>query len=751
MVKRIARARGFIDPIAVLGQLHRFQQPSEVAEPLELLRAGVVFHARGLINTKVIQHNLDWVWPYWVERQFDPHDESFIPRAFSITHVNLSHRNWTAVGLPNGLELPVIDPRGLVMPFWDSWTIDAWVIADNGSELIPSRLEQVNQKLLISGGVAVTTSSSLDGLRLDVLVNVMVIQEVTHCVMEIRALSDTSANLVISVRPYNPEGISFVHDILLREDLQEWLINGDGKVVFDTRPDSYLLSDYLAGDVYYRLHDKRSGSDTKDSIKCEVGMATGAALFSLEESKLRTVNVMVPLEPARMSLSKANGGLAKVENALWEERLNRCAGMSVPDELFNYLYDCAVRTLILHAPGDVYPGPYTYRRFWFRDAVFILNAMMAIGLLDEARRVIDSFPARQSRDGYFVSQAGEWDSNGQVLWIMHRYLELSKHPLNGNWVDSIAQGARWIERKRLRRLKNVPHAGLLPAGFSAEHLGPNDYYYWDNFWSVAGLRRSSVMLESVGMDKLSMATRAEADLLMEAIEESFRWLKVDPQQSGIPASPHRRMDAGAIGSIVVGYPLELWPAKDSRLLATANSLMKRSFVRGAFFQDMIHSGLNAYLTLHVAQVLLRAGDSRFFELVENVARLASPTGQWPEAIHPRTLGGCMGDGQHAWAAAEWILMLKNCFVREEGDRLILCSGLPRKWLLSEGELFFGPTQTKFGTIEVRVINAGMSLRVSWKAKWQTEPNEIIVCIAGEEPITLLGSSNGVELSVSNIN
>ena len=30
-------------------------------------------------------------------------------------------------------------------------------------------------------------------------------------------------------------------------------------------------------------------------------------------------------------------------------------------------------------------------------------------------------------------------------------------------------------------------AGLLPAGFSAEHLGPNDYYYWDDFWGLAGL------------------------------------------------------------------------------------------------------------------------------------------------------------------------------------------------------------------------------------------------------------------------
>ncbi len=97
---------------------------------MELLRAGVVFHARGLMNTGAIQHNLDWVWPYWVDRQFDPGDPSFIPRAFSITHVNLTHRNWTAVGLPDCDLLPIVDPRGLVTPAWDGWSLDGWIVTE---------------------------------------------------------------------------------------------------------------------------------------------------------------------------------------------------------------------------------------------------------------------------------------------------------------------------------------------------------------------------------------------------------------------------------------------------------------------------------------------------------------------------------------------------------------------------------------------------------------------------------------------
>ena len=106
VVRAIARRQGFLDPIKIISQMQNFAQPSEVVAPMELLRSGVVMHARGLINSLAIQHNLDWIWPYWVECQYNPRNEAFIPRSFSLTQINLTHRNWTALGVPDGLEFP---------------------------------------------------------------------------------------------------------------------------------------------------------------------------------------------------------------------------------------------------------------------------------------------------------------------------------------------------------------------------------------------------------------------------------------------------------------------------------------------------------------------------------------------------------------------------------------------------------------------------------------------------------------------
>ena len=146
IVRTVAQKQGFLDPVAFLSKLQAFGQPSEVALPIEIVRLGMVLIARGSLNVVAIQHNLDWNWPYWVVRQFNPKDVSFIPRAFSLTHINLTHRNWTALGVPDFPEYPIVDPRGLCTPFYDGWSLDVWVIQGKGNEnLIPAHAKSVVQ------------------------------------------------------------------------------------------------------------------------------------------------------------------------------------------------------------------------------------------------------------------------------------------------------------------------------------------------------------------------------------------------------------------------------------------------------------------------------------------------------------------------------------------------------------------------------------------------------------------------------
>jgi len=726
VVRRLARAHGFIDPIALLSRLHRFAQPSEVAEPIELLRAGVVLHARGLINSRVIQHNLDWVWPYWTECQFNPKDDAFIPRAFSLTHINLTHRNWTAIGLPDCPELPIVDPRGLVTPFLDGWSLDCWILSEDGRFLLPSRSSSSLQQLVFDNNLAVISTTHKEDLLLTTRAEVQLESDAPVCRIKITAQADTKAWAIIALRPYNPEGISFIHSVQLAPDRRSWTIDGHHVVTFNAAADRHHVSNYRSGDVFIHLKDLKDES----LARCDVGMATAAALFKLDPTRRREIVVSIPL--ANSHGKKHIPTTIGKENP-WRASLKNHCELCVPDKHIEFLYNAAIRTLILHSPGDVYPGPYTYKRFWFRDAAFILHAMLCAGLTARVERALDLFPARQNASGYFHSQDGEWDSNGEALWIMRKFCELTDCVPKRSWQNAIRRGGRWILKKRLPDAQNLPHAGLLPAGFSAEHLGPNDYYYWDDFWGVAGLQAAAWLTESYGDALAGEKFSREAEKFLHAIGISLDKASEHLGRLAMPASPYRRLDAGAIGSLVAGYPLRIYPPDEPRLLDTVEFLLKNCFIQGAFFQDMIHSGINPYLTLHIAQVLLRTGDPRYFDLMNAVAKLASPTGQWPEAIHPRTKGGCMGDGQHVWAAAEWVMIIRNCFVREEENCLILASGIPPAWLGTGERLSFGPGPTSFGSLSLTIKPEKDTIIISWQGHWHGRPPHIEVRLAGFDP------------------
>jgi hypothetical protein len=743
IVRALARRQGFSDPIKFISQLQNFAQPSEVTAPMELVRSGVVLHARGLINSLAIQHNLDWVWPYWVECQYDPHSAAFIPRSFSLTQINLTHRNWTALGVPDGIEFPLVDPRGLVTPFYDSWSIDVWIIPTDGKPLIQSRLLKVSQRLVMDKNICVITESSLDQLKLQLKAQVIGSAKDPICQVQITGSAGVKARLVVSLRPYNPEGVSFVRSIssiVLLTDSLGWHVNGENFVYFNKPPYQCIFSDYQRGDVYSRLSSKENETE----ISCKVGMASAAAIYLFEAGKSQEVTVSLPLTKNKIEKS-SYVEYEETAQLAWKKSLQGVCALQIPDEQFQFLYEAALHTMILHSPKEVYPGPYIYRRFWFRDAAFILYAMLCIGLKERVRRALDCFRSRQTAQGYFLSQEGEWDSNGEALWIMRQYCEMTGNVPPKEWTESIKKGGRWICKKRLPKHTMLPHAGLLPSGFSAEHLGPNDFYYWDDFWAVSGLKAAAFLCTAYKDKDEAVYFEKESHSLLESINQSLRQADKRLIRSAIPASPYRRLDSGAIGSLVASYPLHIFEQNDPRILDTANFLMNNCLVHDGFFHDMTHSGINPYLTLHLAQVLLRAGDPRYFDLMTAVARLASSTGQWPESVHPNTGGGCMGDGQHVWAAAEWVLMIRNCFVREENEGLIFCSGIPQIWLDKKQTMAFGPAPTKFGDIQISIKPQEKSILIEWHGQWFTKEPPIDIQLPGFIKSRVSPTTNSFEL------
>jgi hypothetical protein len=175
------------------------------------------------------------------------------------------------------------------------------------------------------------------------------------------------------------------------------------------------------------------------------------------------------------------------------------------------------------------------------------------------------------------------------------------------------------------------------------------------------------------------------------LDASIRLVRDRLETDVLPAGPRRRIDPGIIGSLVACWPLGLYPPDEPWLKATIEELRSRFSIGDAFYQGISHTGLGTYLTLQLAFVELDAGDRRCLDRLRWLVSAATTTWTWPEAIHPQHGGGCMGDGHHGWAAADFLSFVRALLVREVDGGMALCSMLPDGWAGQPVEVHDAPT------------------------------------------------------------
>jgi hypothetical protein len=351
----------------------------------------------------------------------------------------------------------------------------------------------------------------------------------------------------------------------------------------------------------------------------------------------------------------------------------------------------------------------------------MLNALDKLGYGRLTIPVINSFKKYQDKKGYFRSQQGEWDSNGQVLWCIYRHAVINNDfKLLELDFDSLLKGVKWIDNARLRDKEFIgkSYYGLLPAGMSAEHLGLVDYYYWDNFWSLAGLQSFSAICKMLKRTKELTYVNGLILEYQNDLDTSINKVCGDYSMEEISASCTRGIDCGMIGSVSSVYPTQLYNNGDNKTLATLNTIYDKYFYKGMFFQSFIHSGMNAYLTLHVAHAFLYKGNrEKFWEILSSVVSNSTSTLTYPEAIHPFTDGGAMGDGHHGWAAAEIVLALRDAFVFEsfnnssEFIELVLLAGIPTAWFEQSVPFEISNTPVPGGKMSINVDPSGYLIKI----------------------------------------
>lgn len=664
---------------------------SEVTFPKELIPLNLEVLIKGLLTSRVFEVNSNWVFPFWIEQQLNPKSDVFIPRGANIFAINTTYRNWTILGSIESDEKGVVDLKGMISPKENSPSLDIFIL-HNDEYFFPSR-NKIEQTVDDLTGIIKTFYNGSD-FEYNFEAFSSEIDKGIFLKYNFKSKKSGLYRFFFLIRPFNPESFIPIFNIEIKDN--KIFVNSFPFLIPITKDYKFILFDDEADINDFKVSEK-------NRITSKYGLSTGGIYyeFNLNENEEKNFELFLPQEEnysidLNFDKSKDN----KV-SFIKKERENELI-IDVPDDNINRIFNSnKIYLKSLINSEYITPGPLTYKKFWFRDSAYMIPALMKIGDLKRSEKIIEYFKKKIKKDGYFQSQIGEWDSNGQALFTIAEYYRYTKNKefLN-EFYPYIKKGAEWIERKRK---KYVDSYGLLPSSFSAEHFGPNDLYYYDDYFGLKGLLDASSLANEIG-------NKSDSENFLKYYLEFKNDVRkaIDKDQKRLDkkicvGAFGRNIDASIIATFTSIFPLNLDLLSKDEIMNSYEELRKKFFVNNCFYQNITHSGINLYLTLEIAEALLNLNEEKkAVNLFDSVISLLTKTYTGPEAINPKSLGGCEGDGHHGWLVAELIHFIRNSLLFEKENGIVILSGSRKEWFKDGDKILFNNGVTYFGNISFEV-------------------------------------------------
>jgi len=636
------------------------------------------------VDGDVLGRTADWLWPYWVERQLDPESPSYVPRAQGPFPVNITHRNWTAVGNLASPWTAIVDPRGLVTPWVGGWSLDWWVGAEDRWHL-PSREPAVRQSragpapvvetaMRVPGGDAVHRTYAIPAAPPGSTGELVIV--------EVENRSAVPVAVAFAIRPYNPDGLVSLG--MIEVDDHTVLVDGRPALHLPRPPAGVAGSILVAGDCVHRVTGGQASPGPLD-VEDPEGLAQAAVVYPLPHRS--TIRVAMPLAPERPRSSAAvprKHTRRELPPALdttrwpaaddvargWQAHLRRGLRIEVPDPRLQAAIDAGRADLLLFHTGDaVTPAPWTSGEPSVLQAASMVVALDRFGFSSEAGQVLRARPWRAP--GTDSGRLRNWEAHAGALWAIAEHHRLTgDSALLGELISAVREGVRVLLGHRV--VANLP--------------------YEDGFWFVRALVDGAWLLRLAGEGPSAQKAETAAGQLRDVITASLDHVAARLGRVAMPAAPDQIFDPGMIGALVACAPLGLLPPDDPWVLGTLDVLRERFCVKDAFFDGLGRTGLIPTLTLRIARCELETGDPKAWRRVRWLLDAATPTFTWPEAIHPRLGGGCLGDGHHGGSAAAFLGFVRQVLVRETPDGgVALATIFPPEWTGQPMEVHDAPT------------------------------------------------------------
>jgi hypothetical protein len=348
-----------------------------------------------------------------------------------------------------------------------------------------------------------------------------------------------------------------------------------------------------------------------------------------------------------------------------------------------------------------------YNPFWLRDGSIMANAFDLAGLHELAAQDLDFFPGWQQPDGLFISQPQQYDGFGEAVWAIGQHAVRTRdHAFALDMLGPVEHALAWFDRERA----SDPW-GLLPVSTPGDDEHTTGHVTGDNFWAVGGIREAIAMAQMIG--RRDLADRWTLDLRSFMRDLRLRLAQAEAKTGGwIP--PALEANGGQDwGNLWAAYPEPVLRPEDPAVTATLRHVLAHfregiaTYYGGAVLHD--------YLGFRVFETeLLRGQQGAVVDgLYSELAHTTSTNAGFELGIVRRGARVLENDlAPHGWFAAEYVALLRDMLVREDGNDLVLMGALSPRWLLPGARISVRNADTTLGRIaySLQAYRGGAVLR-----------------------------------------
>ena len=456
--------------------------------------------------------------------------------------------------------------------------------------------------------------------------------------------------------------------------------------------------------------------------------------LSLQPGQQVTLDLKLPVVPVLAGSPDA----AKVQSAtfdeylpqvvgFWERILKQGININVPEAKVNdtfkasLIYDLIAR----EKAGDTYiqmVNDFHYHAFWLRDASFIARMYDLTGYPNYAQQDLGFFSQWQQPDGNFVSQGGQFDGVGQVLWAYGQHYEITHDRAFAEEVfPSVQKAVAWIKQAR----QNDP-LHLMPATRPGDNEDITGHVTGHNFWALDGLKNAVVLAEATGHEAEAQDFQREYENYRSTL---IHVLDRVTQKTGGYIPPGLDGQHGQDwGNMLAVYPGIILSPDDSMVIATLKT------TRAKYKEGIMTYGdgeyLHDYLGFSNTQTELVRGEQElavedlYAELVHTSSTHAgfeTDIRAWGDRDFNSNLS------PHGWFAARLRICMRNMLVREQGRDLHLLSAISPAWIGQGNDIQVDRAPTNFGvvTFSLKSISASHA-ELNFHASFVDPPQRIIL-------------------------